>query len=78
MEQEKKEQADLIPESPPEHYEIWISLEKWEGDSKIDDVETVKLGNVDDKDGARQLFEMAQDLCFAVKPHIDSNVKVYD
>ena len=61
-----------------EHYEIWVTLEKWDGDSKLEDIETCKIGNVDDADGARQLFSLSQDVAMAARPHIDLTVKVYD
>ena len=61
-----------------EHYEVWVTLEKWDGDSKLEDVETCKIGNVNDEDGARQLFEAAQTMAMAVVPIVDLTVKVYN
>jgi len=61
-----------------EHYEVWVMLEKFDGDEKLEEVETCKVGNVDDEDGARQLFDAAQAMSMAVVPLIDSVVKVYD
>lgn len=61
-----------------EHYEVWITLEKWDGDSKIDDVETCKLGNVKDESNARQLFEATQEISMAQLNHLDPAIKIED
>lgn len=40
-----------------EHYEVWITLEKWDGDSKIDDVITTSMGNIKNLNQAKQAFQ---------------------
>ncbi|KKN18100.1 hypothetical protein LCGC14_0959070 [marine sediment metagenome] len=63
---------------PDEHYEVWVMLERWKGDSKLEEVETCKVGNVVDEDGGRELFDAAQTMSMSVRNLIESTVKVYD
>lgn len=61
-----------------EHFEVWVMLERWNGDEKLEEVDTCKVGNVDDENGAKQLFDAAQSMSMAVVPHLDHIIKVYD
>ncbi len=60
------------------HYEVWISLEEWEGDSKIEDVITSKIGNIQDLDKAKQAYQAVEEVVFALKPHLDQSIKIDD
>jgi len=37
------------------HYQIWVTVEKWDGDEKINDVETTLMGCSHSEDDARVL-----------------------
>lgn len=69
----KKEHTDI-----DEHFEVWVMLEKWKGDDKLEEVETCKVGNVVDEDGGRELFDAAQTMSMSVRSLIESTVRVYD
>lgn len=61
-----------------EHYEVWITLEKWDGDSKIDDVITTSMGNIKNLNQAKQAFQAFKEVAFAVKPHLNPKIKIED
>lgn len=60
------------------HYEVWITLEEWDGDSKQDDILTAKLGNIQDLDCAKQAYQAVEEVVFALKPHLDQTIKIVD
>lgn len=60
------------------HYEIWISLEEWDGDSKISDILTTEFGKVVDLDCAKQAYQAVEEVAFAVKPHLNPEIKILD
>lgn len=60
------------------HYEVWISLEEWDGDSKVCDILTSKVGNIQDMDKGKQAYQAIEDVTFALKPHLDQSIKIVD
>lgn len=54
-----------------EIYQVWVTLEKWQGDDKICDVETCLVGEAKTEEEGRQLFMLAQDVSLAVKTHLE-------
>lgn len=57
------------------HYEIWVTLEEWDGDSKIRDIETSSIGKVSNEDAGRQVFSVVESLAFAIKDHLSLTVE---
>jgi hypothetical protein len=51
-------------------YQVWIILEEWNGDKKICNVETCKLGQSDNENESRMLFAAAQDVATVMKSHL--------
>lgn len=41
-------------------YEVWVTLEEWNGDDKITDIETSKVCTVQDEDDGRTMFGMVE------------------
>jgi hypothetical protein len=60
------------------HYEVWISLEEWDGDSKNHDVITSKVGNIKDLKGGKIIYQAVEEVVFALKPHLNPEIKIED
>lgn len=58
-----------------EEYQVWITLEKWQDENKINDVETCLVGEVKTEEEGMQLFMAAQDVSLAVKSHLEPMLK---
>ena len=48
-------------------YQVWVTLEEWEGDNKICDVETEHLGTTKSQDDARMLWDTISAHAFIVR-----------
>lgn len=48
-------------------YQVWLVVEEWEGDNKICDIETDKLGETKTEEEARAIYDNAQE-ALAVLP----------
>ncbi|MDD5457851.1 MAG: hypothetical protein PHF37_00435 [Phycisphaerae bacterium] len=51
-------------------YPVWITIEEWDNDQKICDTDSCKLGESESRDEAMILFDAAQDVSIAIKPHL--------
>ena len=60
------------------HYEVWVTLEKWDGDSKLEDIETCKIGNANLEGVARRLFNVVQTSAITGVLLTDLPIEVYD
>jgi len=58
-----------------EHYEVWVTLEKWQDDNKVNDVDSCLIGEVKTKEECGQLFMAAQDVSIVVKSHLEPMLK---
>ena len=59
-------------------YQVWVTLEEWRDDNKIDDVETCMIGEVKTEAEGRQLFMAVQDVSLAVKSHLEPMLKTLE
>jgi hypothetical protein len=57
-------------------FEVWVTLEEWEEDDKICDIETTQLAVCKDVDDARQLWDAACAHGLIAKDNLP--IKVYD
>ena len=57
-------------------YEVWTTCEKWDGDDKIEDVETTLIGVCQDKDDAMQLESAVAAHGMIARDNLP--IKVYD
>jgi hypothetical protein len=58
-----------------ETYQVWVVLESWSGDTKLDGIEHCLIGEVKTEEEGRQLFMAAQDMSIAVKSHLEPMLK---
>ncbi|HUW17667.1 MAG TPA: hypothetical protein VMW16_00010 [Sedimentisphaerales bacterium] len=56
-----------------EHYEVWVTLEKWNGDEKVEDCETTKIANVKTQADATVIWELCEAASLAVTPIVANN-----
>lgn len=71
----KKTNEDEIP---LKRYEVWLSLEEWEGENKVSDLHTVQIGSMYKELDAKWVFEAIDGLVFAIKPHLEAVVDFQD
>jgi len=51
-------------------YQVWITVEQWENDEKIVDVDSCKLTESASEQEARILFDSTQAVSLAMKPYL--------
>ena len=54
-----------------EHYEVWVTLEKWDGDSKVEDVQTTKIFQNASEENAELIWSLSESVSIAAKEAID-------
>ena len=64
-----EKQAD--EEGVKSKFQVWVTLEKWQADNKIDDVETCLVGEVGTEEEGKQLFMASQGVSIAIKNHLE-------
>jgi len=56
-----------VTRSQRKNYQIWVSLEKWDGDDdKINDIETLKVAEVSNIHDGTIIFQAVQTMAIAV------------
>jgi len=55
-------------------YEVWVTLEEWDGDNKIEDVVTCLVGTVPDDERGRQLFIPVQEAALAARQRVEGTI----
>jgi hypothetical protein len=51
-------------------YQVWVTLEEWDGENKICDTESSCIGELGNEDEGRQAFQATEALGLAVKDFI--------
>jgi hypothetical protein len=54
-----------------ERYEVWVTLEKWDGDDKIEDVQTTKIFENASEENAELIWSLCESVSIAAKDSID-------
>jgi len=56
-----------------EHYEVWVTLERWIGDDKQEDCSTTKIADIEKRDDAEVIFEACEAAAVGIAPVIINN-----
>lgn len=59
-------------------YQVWVTLEKWQDENKICDIETCLVGTIKTEEEGRQLFIAAQDVSLAIKSSLEPMLKTLE
>ena len=52
------------------HYEVWVTLEKWNGTENIEDCEATKIADIQKREDAEVIKEACESLCLTITPII--------
>lgn len=56
-----------------EHYEVWVTLERWVGDDKQEDCSTTKIADIEKREDAEAIFEACEAAAVGIAPVIINN-----
>jgi len=56
-----------------EHYEVWVTLEKWNGDDREEECQTTKIADIAKREDAETIFEACEAAAVGIAPVIINN-----
>ena len=63
--------------SDGEHYEVWVTLERWSTyDDKAEDCQTTKIADIAKREDAEVIFEACEATAVGIAPVIINNFKL--